>query len=474
MNKTIKRRIVVVFITCIFAFIKLNCLNSTAIKAYADQKPQLKNVYFSEGDDIDFYADVYSYIVDVDKDVDKAFIKAKPDDPLDIVTVNGKTVTKDNSYKQDIVLENGKNTIKIEVQDDKTNSKSTYFVYVYRGGKDAVYLEDILINDSTIGFEPSINSYNIELDQGTNIVELGTIPVDENHSIIVNGQQLSTTNSIKLKFDGIGKYTLNIDVGDKDTGRTGKYSLNIYLGIPVSPNVSDSINQVLKPNQWIIVNGRWRYNDALGNCLKNRWFYDDKYKAYFHFNNRGNMQTGWIEDDDNWYYLGTKGEMQTGWVFYENEWYYLDSNGVMQTGWVEDNGNWYYLRRDGSMATGWIVNLDQWYYLNSSGAMETGWIYYGKEWYLLGSSGAMQTGWAEYDGEWYYLNPDGSMKSGEWVYDDGKWYYINYYGNMRRGWLNVDDKYFYYFNEDGTMQTSPKTIDGYTYYFNNDGSVDFG
>jgi len=477
MSKNIRNIIAAIFIINAFAIIEPSCLNLITKQAYAvevkeQEKPHLKNIYLSEGDDIQFSENEYSYTVDVHKDTEEAFIKAKPDDPLDTVKVNGKVVTKDEYYKSDIELKKGKNTVKIEVQDDKTGNKSTYFVYVYRGGKEAVYLDDIKINESTVGFDGTINNYNIELDEGTELVKLEAIPRDDHHSITINGKLLDITNSIKLKFKGIGKYTLNIGVTDDDTERTSTYTLNLYLGIPVSPNVSDSINQVLKPNQWVMVNGRWRYNDILGNCLKNTWFYDNKYKSYFHFNSRGNMQTDWIEDGGNWYYLGTNGMMQTGWIFYEGEWYYLDSKGVMRTGWIEDNNNWYYLRRDGTMATGWIVNKDTWYFIDSHGVMQTGWLYYGKKWYLLDSSGVMSTGWIKSDNEWYYFDDNGSMKSGEWLYDKGNWYYINYAGTMRCGWLYKDDKY-YYFNEDGSMRTSSKTIDGYTYYFNKDGSVNF-
>ena len=472
MSKNIRNIISALFIVSIFSIIEPSCLNLMNTAVYAEEKPSLKNIYTSEGDSIDFSEDTYSYIVDVDKDIDEMFIKAKPNDPSYIVKINGQVVTKDEYYKKNIALNKGKNSIKIEVENKNTGITSLYTVYVYRGGKDAVYLKDININSSTIGFDKSTTSYNIELDEGTDIVELETIPEEGKYSITTNGKLLDETNSIKLKFKGIGKYTINIGLKDEDTQRVGSYAVNIYLGIPVSPNVSDSINSVLKPNQWVIVNGRWRYNDVFGVCLKNTWFYDNKYKSYFHFNSRGNMQTGWLEDGGNYYYLNPNGAMQTGWLFDEDEWYYLDSRGAMRTGWVEDNNKWYYLRKDGTMATGWIVNKDKWYYLNSSGEMQTGWLYYGKKWYYLNSYGIMQTGWIKSGDEWYYLNSNGSMKAGEWFYDKGNWYYINYAGNMRCGWLYKDDKY-YYFNEDGTMRTSRITIDGYTYEFNKDGSVNF-
>ena len=483
MSKSIRNIIAAMFIVGVFSVMEPNCFNLIATKAYAEEKPYLKNIYLSEGNDIDFSEDVYSYIVDVDKDTEETFIKAKPVNASDKVKINGQEVTKDDYYKQTLKLDKGKNKVEIEVEDDNTKNISIYTVYIYRGGKDAVYLNDININGSTIGLDKGNTFYNIELDDGTDLVELETVPGEGKYSITINGNQLDEKNSKKLKFNGIGKYILNIVIKDCDTERVGAYTLNIYLGIPVSPNVSDAINKVLKPSQWVIVNGRWRYNDVFGKALKDMWFYDNKYKSYFHFNSRGNMQTGWIEDGGNYYYLNSSGKMYTGWLFYENKWYFLDSHGAMRTGWIEDDHKWYFLRKDGSMATGWIVSKDKWYYLNSKGEMQIGWVFYDKQWYYLNSYGTMEIDWINYNNEWYFLNPNGSMKAGEWIYSKGNWYYLTYAGNMKHdnnidrlsGWLYAEeDKKYYYFNEDGTMRTSTKTIDGYTYNFNEDGSVNFG
>lgn len=473
MIKSIRNIVVAVVIIGAFSAIEPNSLNLITTKAYAEEKPYLKDIYISGEYDLHFSKDVYSYIVDVDKDEDQILIKAKPSGNSDIVKINGKEVTKDDNYREIITLDKGKNKLEIEVEDSKTKSTTAYIVYVYRGGENTVYLNDINMNDSTIGFDKSNNFYNIELDQGTNIVDLKTIPEVGNYSITVNGRKLEETNTIKLKFNGIGKYTINIGLKDEDTQRVGNYTLNIYLGIPVSPNASDSINAILKPNQWVIVNGRWRYNDSLGKYLKNTWFYDNKYKSYFYFNSRGNMLTGWMEDEDNYYYLNSKGEMQTGWLMYKGDWYFLSNNGIMKSGWIKYNDKWYFLKADGSMVTGWISIDDKWYYLTANGNMKTGWLYYDKKWYYLNSHGIMETGWMECEDQWYYLNFDGSMKSGEWIFSKENWYYLNYVGNMRNGWLYKDDKY-YYFNGDGTMRTTSKTIDGYTYEFNQDGSVNFG
>lgn len=481
MNRML-RSIVLVAAISSFSIIGPNYLNVLSSKVYAmEAKPCLKSIYLSEGNKINFDENVYSYVVDVDKDVEDLVIKAKPYELDDTVIINGKDVSGIDSYRDVIELNKGKNKIEIEVKDSKTNATSKYTVYVYRGGKDAVYLKDINIDGSNIGFENSTNSYNIELDEGTKLAELQTVPYEGNYSVTVNGVELGENNSIKLKFGGIGKYTINVGLKDKDTEREGKYTLNIYLGIPVTPNVEDAINDVLKPNQWVIVNGRWRYNDVLGKPLKDTWFYDNKYGSYFHFNNRGNMQTGWINDEGNWYYLKQSGEMQKGWLEYENKWYFLDDNGVMRTDWVEVNDKWYFFGKDGEMETGWIFNNGNWYFLKFNGFMETGWIYYGKKWYFLNSHGAMETGWIQINNEWYFLNDDGSMKAGEWLYYNSNWYYLlndgnmrhdNIYDTVRRGWLYFEDiDKIYFFNEDGTMRTTPITIDGYTYNFNEDGSV---
>lgn len=473
MSKSIKNIIAAMFICAGISVTAPSCLNFTLIQAFAEDKPSLRSIYLSEGDNIRFSEDVYSYIVDVDDDAEELFVKAKPYDAKDTVKINGQVVTKDDYYKENVKLEKGKNVIEIEVIDDKTKDKEMYKVYVYRGGKEAVYLQDITLNGRTIGFNKTATSYNLELDQSSDTVELETIPQKGDYSITVNDSEVSENNTKKLKFKSIGKYTLNIGLKDNDTDRTGKYTLNIYMGIPVSPNVSDSINNVLKPNQWVLVYGRWRYNDSLGDPLKNVWFFDNKYKSYFHFNDRGNMQTEWIQDNGKWYYLNAIGAMQTGWLYAQGEWYFLGSDGAMKIGWLKDGDKWYYLRRDGSMATGWIVSQDKWYYLNSSGVMQTGWIYYGKKWYYLKEDGSMATGWINDNNQWYYLESNGNMKSGEWFYYKDNWYYLTYEGGMRAAWwLYQDDKY-YYFNEDGTLRTSPITINGYLYEFNQDGSVNF-
>nr|WP_279285825.1 hypothetical protein [Clostridium sp. SM-530-WT-3G] len=58
----------------------------------------------------------------------------------------------------------------------------------------------------------------------------------------------------------------------------------------------------------------------------------------------------------------------------------------MTTGWVQDNNKWYYMNESGDMATGWVQSpySGKWYYLNQSGEMLTNTTVNG---YVLGPSG---------------------------------------------------------------------------------------
>ncbi|UZP03104.1 cadherin-like beta sandwich domain-containing protein [Clostridium botulinum] len=448
----------------------LNLINK---KVYAASKVYLDNIYLSDKCDIDFSRKKYSYILDVDKSLEEIVVRARPEDYNDTVKINGEITTRDDKYRKLVPLEIGKNKIEIEVKDNNSATTAMYTLYIYRGGNECNYLlDDINIDSSNIGFKKDKNSYNIEIDDDTSKVLLNPIVKDKNYKVIVNGTELDYPNLIRIRFSGIGKYEIRIKVIDPETNRFNEYDLDMYVGIPISPDVSNSVNSVVKPNQWVIVNGRWRYNDSLGEPVKDKWFFDTKYNNYFYFNKRGNMRTGWLSIDGEWYYASINGERQTGWLLEDNEWYYFDYDGIMKTGWIQYKDKWYFLDSIGAMQTGWICDKGNWYILNNNGEMINGWITYNNNRYFLKDNGQMAVGWFSNENEWYYFNANGSMKSGEWLFYRNNWYYINYIGTMRTGWLYKDDKY-YYLNEDGTMNTATKTIDGYTYNFNRDGSVNF-
>ena len=69
------------------------------------------------------------------------------------------------------------------------------------------------------------------------------------------------------------------------------------------------------------------------------------------------MKTGWLKDQNNWYYLDmTEGDrlgcMKTGWLKWKDEWYYFNDSGIMVTGWYNVQGSYRYFYPEGSLASG--------------------------------------------------------------------------------------------------------------------------
>jgi len=63
----------------------------------------------------------------------------------------------------------------------------------------------------------------------------------------------------------------------------------------------------------------------------------------------------------------------------------------MQTGWLSDQNKWYFLGPDGSMCADiWSMVNGKWYYFNADGSMKCNeWFFYKETWYYLGSDGEM-------------------------------------------------------------------------------------
>jgi len=232
------------------------------------------------------------------------------------------------------------------------------------------------------------------------------------------------------------------------------------------------------------------------------------------------IQTGWVLEEDTWYYYDADGSMHIGWLYVNNSWYYLDESGAMVTGlqivdgrmshfnaggvwegyvskgWRKDCGNWYYVGLNGELAKGWKQVGGIWYYMNEEGVMQTGWQKIGSVWYFLNSSGAMVTGWQQIGKTWYYFTPSGAMKTG-WLQQGNVWYYLNFSGAMVTGDVMIDgalncfnaqgvwkgyaapgwkllNQKWYYVNGGGKVTTGWKLLGNTWYFFNESGVMQTG
>lgn len=332
-----------------------------------DDEVYIDNITLSDGD-ISFSRTKKSYDINVAQSVSEIRIKADPDDvDDDVVTINGVTVDGEDKYRKTVALSSGKNVVTIVVEDNdgENGNKETYTLNIYRGGsvatttttgeiddnQDSIYLDDIVIEDGTvpISFRPRVTSYAVDVKKDWENVIIKAVPQDDDRIVRVNGNKLSYDgkfrtqlalkegkNVFEVKVTNEDEYDSKDDSSDAVKYKQRTYTLTVYRGTSQgtaagitstnTANNNTNVNANIKVSQWVSNNGKWQYNDALGNSLKNMWFLD-KSTSY---------------------------------------WYYLDANGDMKTGWIQDgSGNYYYLYPNGSMASNTTIGA---YKLGSNGA----------------------------------------------------------------------------------------------------------
>ena len=93
-----------------------------------------------------------------------------------------------------------------------------------------------------------------------------------------------------------------------------------------------------------------------------------------------------------WRFKKSNGTYATNeWAKINGKWYHFDTESNMQTGWLSDQNKWYFLGPDGSMCADiWSMVNGKWYYFNADGSMKCNeWFFYKETWYYLGSDGEM-------------------------------------------------------------------------------------
>lgn len=121
----------------------------------------------------------------------------------------------------------------------------------------------------------------------------------------------------------------------------GAMSRNKKVGNYYVDGNGKRVNKIKYNPSWIKSGKRWWFRHADGSYTKNNWEYID---GWYHFDNSGWMQTGWLKIGSRWYYLSSKGAMVTGWQKIGGAYYYFDASGVMQSNrWIDE----YYVNASG-------------------------------------------------------------------------------------------------------------------------------
>jgi hypothetical protein len=195
------------------------------------------------------------------------------------------------------------------------------------------------------------------------------------------------------------------------------------------------------------------------------WLDLDQQRYYLDENS--GLVHGWLSLDEGKYYLGENGTLTTGWQTWDGYTYYFADSGLLKTGWLEIDAVRYYFDGDGVMQTGWFDQPEGRYYLDERGAMATGWLELEGIRYHLSESGVLNTGWTEIDGNRYYFNERGEQQYGWLDLPEGR-YYLDESGVAVTGWIEQDG-IRYYLQADGKMAVGKVEIDGETHFFTSSG-----
>ncbi len=379
----------------------------------------LDNIQLNKGD-ISFTKQKTSYDVSVDSSVSEIKITAPPEDDSDRVRIDGDVVDSDDDYKKTVSLDEGTNTIKVKVTDDKDNQR-TYTLNITRGDasdtQDDIYLDELKINHGSLDFSEDETEYTVDLDDSISKLTIDAEPEDEDYLVTINGDEVNSDDDFEKEVSlSKGENTIKVIVEDELNDKKRTYTLTVKRG--TSQDNTDTSGGNTSTG-----------NTSTDTTKKSQWVQTDKGWEYYDEN--GSKVTGWLQKDDKWYLLDGNGIMLTGWQYTGGKWYMLDkSSGDMKTGWYKEEvtstsskdsdaskadasntktEKWYYLNSDGSLKSGWIQDNDKWYYLNSDGSMQTGWLVYSNSKYYFSPSGVMLTGTQIIDGKEYKFNDSGVL-----------------------------------------------------------------
>ena len=188
----------------------------------------------------------------------------------------------------------------------------------------------------------------------------------------------------------------------------------------------------------------------------------------YRFAENGILQTGMQSfDKGKTCYYFSKDQWAEGFFTYRKAVYYFDKNGYMQTGWKSLNGQTYYFGSNGKMRKGLSVIDGEKYYFDKKGNLQTGFIDINNHTYYFANDGKMLYDWQSVNGSKYFFGKDGRMRTG-WQTINSKTYYLGSDGKMKTSLCKIgNDTYF--FGDDGAMKTGFHIIDGKYYNFGSDG-----
>lgn len=265
----------------------------------------------------------------------------------------------------------GSTSVKIVVTAEDGVTTKTYNLTIKNDSRSAVaLLKDVVTDNGDFTFDPEKDPNKIRVDQAINKLKVSPVPEQASSRVTVNGTKYAGS-PVTIDLRGSQKTEMTITVTSEDGSASKTYNFEIYrTDSPIDNNEEDNKEDIFydeidncwvdlsKYEEWGSVDGKEVYFDKKGRQVKDRWI-TTKGVSYY-LDSKGYKAKGWRKEvGGKTYYLDANtGAIKTGWLNQNNKWYYLGLNGVMQKGWLQLNGHWYYFTPEGEMITNQSMYID--------------------------------------------------------------------------------------------------------------------
>ncbi|MED1204521.1 cadherin-like beta sandwich domain-containing protein [Heyndrickxia acidicola] len=176
-----------------------------------------------------------TYTDTVVNNTDKISLLLKSGDPQAMIKVNDQEVQ--NGLASDFPLQTGTNEFTIQIESSDQVVTSTYQLIVTRQKSSDNILKDIKISAGKLSpsFQANVTAYDVNLDENTSSLIIGTELEDSTASVTVNGKK-DEGNGIKVDVPQ-GKSSVNIKI-TAENGAERVYTLSVVRAV-LSPGTDN-------------------------------------------------------------------------------------------------------------------------------------------------------------------------------------------------------------------------------------------